>query len=293
VQSILESAFQQESSSFLWVEPASAADESKLDEGDRIAAEDHDAEQGAKHGEEEPGDTSGSAKQKQKKRKKEEFVDVAAELLVLIPRAEALRQEVDKLVAAGDSQQGALRQAAQKKHELEAQMAAISAMPVCLRCWVEAPTAKARAHLQTHGIENWRYRQNRMICAHCRSLHGPHEGTSRHFDDARESLQRRVQEQLQMVEKSLPAKCSDVLQRSLRGRCKDLHVQVGSGRGRKGQKRQRAEGVQDDDKVPIGKVPIDHLTVQIHRTLERLLPEEGMKKHRSALLLGLQCLELR
>ena len=50
-----------------------------------------------------------------------------------------------------------------KKKEIQALQAEVANLPVCVACWIEAPSAKARAQ----GVEPWLFRKNVLLCTYC------------------------------------------------------------------------------------------------------------------------------
>ena len=83
--------------------------------------------------------------------------DVAIELMERLPRIKELREELDSSVVTDDLEQ------AQKKQQFIQELHVLAQLPVCMSCLVAAPSTRARAH----ALENWKYREHKLICMHC------------------------------------------------------------------------------------------------------------------------------
>lgn len=270
------------------------AEQAVLDQAsaEQAAAEDDAADQaGAEQAASEHAASEQAAQPKAKalKRKKEEDVDVAVELLERIPKVYALRREVDQLVSADD-----MLVAAEKKHQLVAQVQAIIELPVCMRCWIEAPSAKSRFHLHKAHLEHWKFQHHHMVCGYCAQLKGVPDGSKGDFDEIQLSLRRRVHAELLMAHARLPTTCPEVLRVKFNHELNALRVKVGQGRGMKKKKADasrwgRVDASEDKEALSFSEL----FASQVPRTLERLLPEAEMLEHRAALLLALRALELR
>jgi hypothetical protein len=178
--------------------------------------------------------------------------------------------------------------AAEKKSQIVVQVAEITQLPVCMRCWIEAPSAKTRQHLHDLHIEKWTYYLHHMVCSQCASLKGTPDGRKGHFDDMTLSLRRRVQAQLFQAQEMLPTTCSEKMRSNLDKALEAVRLKVGQGRGAK---RKRGE-VEEAGSLLEGRV-LQLFASQAHWTLDRLLPEADMREHRAALLLAVRALELQ
>ena len=223
---------------------------------------------------EEPLDEDIVPKNKKRKTKQDEFYDMAADLIQRIPRVRGLREAI----ASASIEKDDMLEAAKLKQQLEDELAQFMELPVCARCWIEAPSPKSRGHLKALGLEVWRYKHHLLTCGQCHSLAGTHDGSHQHFSDAEQSLRRRVHSELLAAQNNLPDTCSDVMSKNLGAAVRELSLKVGQGRGKRKEKEAVTRG---------------HLAAQIQRTLDQLRPEPNMARHRGALCLALQALEFR
>ena len=208
---------------------------------------------------------------KPKKRKKESDVDVAQEFFARIPKIYELREVLDGLVAA----ERFVPEAQDKKAELLEELKHMEELSVCMSCWIEAPSAKARKF----GAEWWHHVNHRMLCARCGRTATCNDGSQNSMKQACESLRRRVRAELEMALEHLPESCDSTMRKKLKAATRDLEVKFGVGKAPR--------------QVETKKVQLAWLATQLHRTRERLLPEKWAVQERSALLLALEALELR
>ena len=205
--------------------------------------------------------------------------DVTIELMERLPRIKELREELDSSVVTDD-----LVQADQKNQQIIQELHVFAQLPVCMSCLVAAPSTRARAH----ALENWKYRQHKLICMHCGSRAGPYDGSAVCFTQVHGSLRRRVRSELQMAISFVRTSHPKAMEIKLSKALSDLDIKCGRGRGRRPSRVSHG---------PEGKVvkngshnDLCGLVLQIQRTLDRLLPEPNLRSERAALILGLQLL---
>ena len=191
------------------------------------------------------------------------------ELQAKLPHLHLLRASVDALVEADD-----FRAAAEKKTELGALVSDITQLPVCMFCFVEAPSSWVR---NGRCAESWRYLRSKLHCSFC-GRDALCDGSRAHMEQIHDSLRRRVGWQLQEALRALPDTCPAGKQRKLTGAIKELDIHPGQGKSiRVGKKEQT----------------LPCLIGQMHMTLERLYPEVTLCRERATLLLALRLLEAR
>ena len=165
--------------------------------------------------------------------------------------------------------------AAGKKEEIKALVEDITALPVCMFCFVESPSAHVRSNNLC--LERWRYCRGKLYCSFC-GASATGDGSQAHMEQMRESLRRRVGWQLGEAFSQVPKAGAPGRQIKLQNAIRQLNIRAGQGKGIK------AAGKTQTLACLVG---------QIHMTLERLGSEDGFERERAALLLALRCLEVR
>ena len=200
-------------------------------------------------------------------------VDVSRILPAEIAALHVLRASLHTLARAGDSEG-----AASKREEINTLVKHITALPVCMVCFIEAPSAHVRNNKLC--LESWRYERSKLRCSFCGSFALAH-GTEEHVVYIRESLRRRVGWQLGEALSHVPKSCAPDKQAKLKDAIKQLDIRSGQGKGIKATGRCTATQ------------SLACLVGHMHMTLERLYPEEGVEQERTGLFLALRCLNAR
>ena len=200
-------------------------------------------------------------------------VDVSRVLPAEIAALHVLRASLYTLARAGDSEG-----AASKKEEINTLVKDITALPVCMVCFIEAPSAHVRNNNLC--LDSWRYSCGKLCCRFCGAF-ATADGSEEHVVHIRESLRRRVGWQLGEALSHVPESCAPDRQAKLKDAIKQLDIRSGQGKGIKATGRCTATQ------------SLACLVGQMHMTLERLYPEDGVERERAGLLLALRCLEAR
>ena len=216
-------------------------------------------------------------------------VDVSRILPAEIAALHVLRASLHTLARAGDSEG-----AASKREEINTLVKHITALPVCMVCFIEAPSAHVRNNNLC--LDSWRYACGKLCCRFCGAF-ATADGSEEHVVQIRESLRRRVGWQLGEALSHVPKSCAPGRQAKLKAAIKQLNIRSGRGKGVRAARESKQQGVKAKQQAKGVKAAARESLVclvgGIHMTLERLFPEDGVERERAGLLLALRCLEAR
>ena len=221
------------------------------------------------------GGAEGAEKKERHRRSKQEMqppdMDVALQLMDLVPRLLKLREELDEVVRRGAGED-LFEEAQEKRNEVSQVGALMLKLPVCPCCWMEVPCAMARST----GRESWRYHSGHIWCSFCGGK-GKKDFTQAHMDLVRVNLRRRVRAEAEMA-LELGGSAADKKETGdLKAALAGLEISFGHGGGPKG-KDKTLEAI--------------WLVAQIGRTLGRLLLEPSLMAERLVLLRALRYLKV-